>query len=122
MEFSNCAVLLPWHVCTQYPAIFILIILTGLVGFLQPYKRLFSNLLDVVLSVITLTMLLLRNTDTVLEELQKVRSSSFNETKEEECRSSDGLTDMVALLSVLYYIPLVVFLTAAGVWLVLVAQ
>ncbi len=90
-------------------------------GLLQPYKHMLTNMLEIVLSVIVLTMLLLRNTGTVIDELQMV--SVQNSTSGEEGHDKlEDVTDMTALLSVFYYFPLAVFLVLAGAWVVSVTR
>ncbi len=84
-------------------------------GLLQPYEHMLTNLLEIVLSVIVLTMLLLRNTETVNDELQMVPMQNHAEERQD---TFEGVTDMTALLSVFYYFPLAVFLVLAGAWVV----
>ncbi len=105
----------------QYPVIFTLMVLIAILSYLQPYDGLYSNLLEVTLSVTTLTMLLLRNTETVLDELQIVHSSNSSTSRECE-NTTEGVTSMTALLSVFYYFPLLVLLIAAAVWAVAIVR
>ncbi len=78
-------------------------------GYLQPYKHLFTNILEIVLCVIVLTLLLLRNTQTLIEDFQAFRRPDAGNEDQ-----FDGVTDLAILLAVFYYAPLMVFVVVAG--------
>ncbi len=83
-------------------------------GYLQPYEHLFTNILEIVLCVIVLTMLLLRNTETLLEDFQGFRR---RDPVNDDCEDQfDGVTDLAILLAFFYYAPLVAFVVVAGLW------
>ncbi len=99
----------------QYPAIFILMVFVAAFGYLQPYKHLLTNILEIVLSINVLTMLLLRNTKTLTEGYQALEEQDGQ--SDDECNDQfDGVTDLAILLGTFYYFPLVVFPFATVVW------
>ncbi len=70
-----------------------------------------TNILEILLCVIVLTMLLLRNTQTLIEDFQAFRR------QDGDCEDQfDGVTDLAIFLAVFYYAPLVVFVVVAGLW------
>ncbi len=89
-------------------------------GYLQPYKHLLTNILEILLCVIVLTMLLLRNTQTLIEEFQVFRRQDGGN---DDCEDQfDGVTDLAIFLAVFYYAPLVVFIVVAGLWVFLIIR
>ncbi len=99
----------------QYPAIFILMVFVAAFGYLQPYKHLFTNILEIVLCINVLTMLLLRNTRTLTEEFQGLEEQDGQ--SDDECNDKfDGVTDLAILLGTFYYFPLVVFPVVTTAW------
>ncbi len=99
----------------QYPAIFILMVFVAAFGYLQPYKHLLTNILEIALCINVLTMLLLRNTMTLTEGLQALKERDGQ--SDDECNDQfEGVTDLAILLGTFYYFPLVVFLVVTAVW------
>ena len=86
-------------------------------GYLQPFKETGVNIIETGLSINTLILLLLRNTDKVEESLGTLEEQSdFDENS--SCQDSvDGVTDFVWLLLPLYYLPLVAFGTVGVIWI-----
>jgi len=102
----------------QHPAIFILSVIIAVFGFLQPYKNLYNNVLEVLLSLDVLTLLLVRNTEQFSDELQMLPQQSLNLTTEGTCRNAvEGITAFSWLLFPFYYFPLVVFLIIVVIWM-----
>ncbi len=59
-------------------------------------------------------MLLLRNTQTLIEDFQAFRRQDrINDDCEDQF---DGVTDLAILLAVFYYAPLMVFVVVGGLW------
>ncbi len=99
----------------QYPAIFILMVFVAAFGYLQPYKHLLTNILEIVLCINVLTMLLLRNTKTLTEGFQALEEQDGQ--SDDECNDQfDDVTDLAILLGTFYYFPLVVFLVVTAAW------
>lgn len=92
-----------------------LMISASLYGFVQPFKHLAVNILETVLSINTLILLLLRNTDIIEEDL-----GSLSQQPEHTSTCQDkveGLTAFTLLLLPLYYLPLIIGCTVGGVWI-----
>ena len=99
----------------QYPAIFMLMISSSVYGFVQPFQHLAVNILETVLSINTLILLLLRNTDIIEEDLG---SLSQQPEHAETCQDKvEGLTAFTLLLLPLYYLPLMIGCSIGGVWI-----
>ncbi len=99
----------------QYPAIFILMVFVAVFGYLQPYKHLLTNILEIVLCINVLTMLLLRNTKTLTEGFQALEEQDGQ--SDDECNDQfEGVTDLAILLGTFYYFPLVIFPVVTAVW------
>ena len=80
-------------------------------GYLQPYEDVYCNALEFVLS---LAVLLMRNTEQISDELQVLPQQISNMTTVGTCRRAvEGITGFSWLLFLLYYFPPVVFLVAA---------
>ena len=93
-------------------------ITAALYGYIQPFKDLAVNILETALSINTLVLLLLRNTDTVEESLGHLGEQSAADSQTNVCRDSvDGVTDLAWLLLPLYYLPLAVFCITGVVWI-----
>ncbi len=59
-------------------------------------------------------MLLLRNTQTLIEDFQASRRQDGGN---DDCEDQfDGVTDLAIFLTVFYYTPLVVFVAVGGLW------
>ncbi len=59
-------------------------------------------------------MLLLRNTQTLIEDFQAFRRRDGGN---DDCEDQfNGVTDLAIFLAVFYYVPLVVFMVIAGLW------
>ena len=103
----------------QYPAIFILLLITTVFGFLQPYENMYCNVLECLLSLDVL-VLLLRNTAQISDELQVLPQQTSNMTTVGTCRREvEGITRFSWLLFLFYYFPLIVFLVAGTTWVIL---
>ena len=84
-------------------------------GHMQPFKQLAVNVLETVLCINIITLLLLRNTETIKDNLGSLES--FNTTVCED--NVKGVTDFSWLLLPVYYLPLVITCSVGGVWAVL---
>ena len=102
----------------KYAAIFIISVIMTVFGFLQPYKSVYCNILEALLSLDVLVLLLLRNTEQITDQLQVPTELSSNGTAGRECVEEEGITGFSWLLFPLYYFPLVVFLIATTIWIV----
>ena len=106
----------------DYPAIFIILILLFVVGFIQPYKHWSYNTLDVVMTGNILVLLLLRNTDQVEEDFQVIPPQSqlrrMGRGGRAECGEIEGVTNMTWLLFPFAYFPLLLTLIILVVWAV----
>ncbi len=59
-------------------------------------------------------MLLLRNTQTLIEDFQAFRRPNGGNN---DCEDQfDGVTDLAIFLAVFYYAPVLVFVVMAGLW------
>lgn len=80
-----------------------------------------ANTLEVFLSLNTILLLLLKNTEQVVDQLQTYSSkTSCHDTANATCRcdsSIEGLTPLTWLLLPFYYIPLATTVVAAIGWL-----
>ncbi|CAI7990804.1 hypothetical protein GBAR_LOCUS550 [Geodia barretti] len=117
----------------NYPVYFVLAVLVTVQAYVQPYRRMFWNFLELVLSVNVMVLLLLRNTTSIEAALQTYpagdRDTSGSSSNggggggggggsSEECTDEvDGITPFVILLSVLYYLPLLLSAVVAVHWL-----
>lgn len=93
-------------------------------GFVKPYSDAIVNYTEMFLGVIVLTLLLLRNTEQLQEDLMSIPLN------EEEIPESEGISKCVNevgfagastfawLLAVLYYIPLVATSVGITLWMV----
>jgi len=86
----------------QHPAIFIFSVIITVFGFLQPYKNLYNNVLQLLLSLDVLTLLLVRNTEQFSDELQKLPQQSLNLTTEGTC-SGRNHSIQLATVSILLF-------------------
>ena len=105
----------------QFPAIFVLSVTIAVYGFVQPYKDMASNIIETVLSLNVLLLLLLQNTELIVDELQKVKvpeqPSVETANVTNQCSNEiNGITDLTWLLLPFYYIPLVVSVLVTTVW------
>ena len=102
---------------TQYPAMFVLMIITAVNGYVQPYKHHAANILETVLSVNTLVLLLLRNTATIEEALGNLGEQAADSQLSTCQDNMDGVTDFVWLLQPAYYLPLVLLCAVGATWI-----
>ena len=111
----------------EYPVIFVLIILLGVLGFMKPYKSRAVNILDTVLASDVLILLLLRNTEYIKEALHFVPeqpNSNFNSlppaqnstTPVQACLQLSGMSPFAILLTPFYYLPLLIALVVCLSW------
>ena len=106
-----------WFFPFQYPAIFIILVIITVFGYLQPYENMYCNVLEFVLSLDILVLLLMRNTEQISDELQVLPQQTSNMTTVGTCRRPvEGITGFSWLLFPLYYFPPVVFLIAGTTW------
>ena len=106
----------------DYPAIYILLIIIVMIGFCQPYKHWYSNVLEVVFASDVLVLLLLRNTNEIENDLQVLPQQSglrrMGRGNREECGDIEGVTQMAWLLFPFSYLPLAVSLIILIGWIV----
>ena len=106
----------------DYPVIYILLIIIVTIGFCQPYKHWYSNVLEVVIASDILVLLLLRNTNEVENDLQVIPQQSglrkMGRESREECGEIEGVTQMTWLLFPFSYLPLALSFTILIVWTV----
>ena len=122
-----------WFPRNNYPVIFTLFVFTGVIGFIKPYssKNIGSgdktkkgyyeeavNILEIFLSSNILTLLLLRNTESVEEDYEKLPGAVGLGEGYDECSPFNGMTDFAILLTPLYYLPLLMGIVAFVVWVV----
>ena len=89
-------------------------------GHTQPFKQFAVNVLETVLSINTIILLLLKNTETIRDNLSSLSLVPHNETiphnKTHFQDELKGTTDFSWLLLPVYYLPLVIACTVGGVW------
>lgn len=90
-------------------------ITAALYSYIQPFEQLHVNILETILSINTLILLLLRNTEDISDTLGTIeRQLPQNEM---DCQDDiRGVTDFSWLLLPVYYLPLIICCTAGGVW------
>ena len=96
----------------QYPALFVLSMLTAVFGFVQPYESMYCNILESLLSLDVLVLLLMRNTEQISEELQVLPQSNITAN---QCAYTSGVTGFTWLLLPFYYFPLIVLAIVSSV-------
>ena len=102
----------------QYPAVFILMVTLAVYGYVQPFEQLAVNILEVILSINTIVLLLLENTETISDDLDSALNQTADNVQGSRCQDEvDGVTDFSWLLMVFYYLPLIISCSAGGVWL-----
>ena len=74
-------------------------------GFLQPYKNLYCNVLECLLSLDVLVLLLMRNTAQISDELQVLPQNNMTAN---QCADISGVTGFTWLLLPFYYFPVIV--------------
>lgn len=94
-------------------------------GHVQPFKQLAVNVLETVLTINTIILLLLKNTETIRDNLSSLslgKKLPHNKTiPHNEAHFQDELkdvTDFSWLLLPVYYLPLFISCTVGGVWAV----
>ena len=86
-------------------------------GYIQPYKDMISNVLEVVLAVDVLVMLMMKNTDLIRDSLIGIRPHLVNTTTTcIEGGNVQGISPLVILLTPFYYLPLVITVAVGVVW------
>ena len=93
-------------------------VITATYIYVQPFKQTVVNILEAILSINTLILLLIRNTDVIRDSLDSFEQQPpRNKTI---CQDDvEGVTDFSWLLLPDYYLPLVICCTVGGVWVVL---
>ena len=93
---------------------FVVMLVVMLYGYVQPFKSTLSNVVETVLAVDTLILLILSNTSQLRDSGSSLSlfTTSINGCTQTE---SHGITDLVALMTVFYYFPLLVLLVAVAV-------
>ncbi len=106
-------------VSLQYPAILVLAVIIAVYGFIQPYKNLAANIVELFLSLDTVLLLLLKNTEQVVDQFQNFSSQSVcQESTNTTCQCDiDEITSLTWLLLPLYCIPLLATFAAAIGWI-----
>lgn len=79
-------------------------------GYIQPFKQSSVNALEVALSINTLVLLLLRNTDDIEDSLGTLTEQSQHNETSNGCRDTvQGVTNFSWVLFHVYYLPLLAF-------------
>lgn len=90
-------------------------ITAALYGYIQPFEELHVNILETVLSINTLILLLLRNTEDIEDTLDTLEGQLPR--NEMVCQDKiRGVTIFSWLLMPFYYLPLIISCTFGGVW------
>jgi hypothetical protein len=100
----------------DYAVIFSILVILTSTGFLKPYKDMLANILDVALGTEIYILLTLRNT-AYLEDIMHIIPEQKN--SDDRCAELEGYTPFVQLLAPFYYLPVLLVLTAAVIWLCL---
>lgn len=90
-------------------------ITAALYSYIQPFEQLHVNILETVLSINTLILLLLRNTQDISDNLDTLKKQS----PQNGTVCQDDVRDVTAfswLLLPVYYLPLIICCIAGGVW------
>ncbi len=110
----------------QYPAMFVLAVTVAVYGYTQPYISLPANILEVFLSLDIIVLLLLKNTQQVVDQLQTYSSQSYcQEAFNATCQcdgSIEGVTSLTWILLPLYYIPLVTAIVVSIGWIAVLVR
>ena len=95
-------------------------VLTAIYGYVQPFREKAVNILEVVLSVDTIILLLLRRAQTFRDELGMTSVAytiSQGNTSSSDCIEDSGsITGFSWLLFPFYYLPLVISCIVAVAW------
>ena len=100
----------------QYSSIFLIIIILFAYGYVQPYKSMISNVLEVVLAVDILILLGLKNSNQIPNT---ILSQQLNDTMSANCTDTidiTGISPLVAALTPFYYIPLCLTVVGGVTW------
>lgn len=100
----------------QYPAMFIICILIITTGLVWPYIDIFSNILDIVLSVDVMLLLLIRNTRQFNDDLNKFSFKELSSTNSSCVNYELEFSALSYILIPFFYAPLLITLAAAFVW------
>lgn len=103
----------------QYSSIFLIIIILFLYGYVQPYKSMISNVLEIVLAIDVLIMLALKNSNqipaAILSQQPNDTVSAINNCT--DINNVTGISPLVAALTPFYYIPMCVTLVGGAMWM-----
>ena len=95
---------------------------------MQPYKLAISNILEIVVAVDVLILLLLKNTNQIRDTLEVIPAQPTqyeNANASLKCTDNDnieGLSQLVKVLTVLYYLPLLILVVGGIYWIVYQVQ
>ena len=113
---SGLLLALPYSIF-QYPTMLVISVLIVITGLAWPYRDVYSNILDLFLSVDVLLLLLLKNTSQFKDELDKVELKRDN--VENGCVEYNlKPTRLSHVLLPFYYIPLLLSIVSVCVWIV----
>ncbi len=121
IEFGKRIVLVLFAIVipnNDYAVVLSLMVIIAVCSYCQPYKQLFVNVLDLLLSCDILVMLMLRNTPYLEEQYQVFEETEVDTTMDEVCSERfTEITKMVIILAPFYYIPLVLGVAVLTCWL-----
>ena len=113
----------------QVPPLLIVCLILALYGFIQPYKSLFANVMEIVVLTNFILLLALESTSFFrdlfpsLGQMVQAGTSLRNGTDVDLCNdetdNGHGLTGFTIILLPFYYIPLFLFIVAASIKLIL---
>eukprot|EP00731_Ephydatia_muelleri_P010299 Em0005g885a len=96
-------------------------VILSIYGYIQPYKHMLSNVLEVVLAVDVLVMLMMKNTDHIRDSLIGIPPQLVSTTNDSanacvDAENISALSPLVILLTPFYYLPLVIAVAGGIVW------
>ena len=104
----------------NYPSMVVLAAILMAYGLFQPYKSIWTNILDVLLGSEILILLLMRNTSYFEDDLQVIppqpESLELQRNGRVQCGDIEGHTTFASVLAAFYYVPLLLSLVALLVW------
>ncbi len=103
----------------------VLMVVIAIYLFVQPYKSTVANVLEAILSIDTLFLFLLASDVAIYEEFVLDPATKFGSLSYDEARCPDplvGLTQLAKMLTVFYYIPLVVLIIALSCAVVIIIR
>ena len=110
------------HSLLQYSSIFFIAIIMTIYGYVQPYKQILPNVLEVALAGDVLIMLLLKNTNFLVDSHQYLPRQFSQEqvaNGTDRCINNDnliGFTTLVNILTPFFFIPLFTTVIGVALW------